>query len=123
MLALTDLGVIGVTESIYLALMTQLQNLQVELEQAGLWQCAQPSDEAMASEQPFCLDTMGFEQWLRFVFVARLAAMIEHQQPLPTVCSVAPMAEEVLPGLGLSQRQVTAVVAAIKSIDELVSHH
>ncbi len=109
------------TESIHQTLAQHLAVLQVALEQAGIWQCEEPSEEALASQQPFCVDTMGFEQWLRYVFVHRFTLMVEHQLPLPSECAVAPMAEEAFNQLPLTASARTAVVEALNAIDQLVS--
>ena len=58
------------------------------------WQSEPLAAEKYLSCEPFCLDTMSFEQWLQFVLLPRLKQLVEDGQPLPTVSGVAPMAEE-----------------------------
>ena len=65
---------------------------------------------------PFCLDTLNFDQWLQFVFLPTLYAMLEARQPLPSACAIAPMAEEILPRLGLPSGPLLASLAEIDRV-------
>ena len=47
----------------------------------------------MASTMPFMYDTLKVEEWLQWVFVPRLHALLDAQAPLPNSCSVQPLAE------------------------------
>lgn len=71
-----------------------LIDIEVELRQMGLWQAEPPSQEALASTEPFCIDTLSFPQWLQFIFVARLSRMVDEGVALPASCNISPMAEE-----------------------------
>ncbi len=73
-----------------------LQALVRELQRLNYWRELPPSPEQLASELPFCLDTLTFDQWLQWVFVANMQYLLTHQQPLPLVCAIAPVAVEVL---------------------------
>lgn len=90
--------------------------LQVAMESVDLWETDEPTEEALASTEPFCMDTMSFEQWLRYVLINRFAIMAEHQLPLPTQCSVAPMAEEALKDL-----PAQSVIDALAAVDQLLT--
>lgn len=74
-----------------------LRRLRLGLEQQALWQSAPPSPTELASEQPFCCDTLMFEQWLQFVFIPKMEALCQHQLPLPGHMSLLPMAEQSWP--------------------------
>ena len=93
-----------------------LTMVELAMESADLWETEEPSEEALASSEPFCMDTLSFEQWLRFVFIARFSIMVQHQLPLPTECAVAPMAEEAFKDL-----DATAVIDALKAVDQLLT--
>ena len=71
----------------------QLQQLEAELRTASLWGAQPPSEEAMASTMPFMYDTLQVEQWLQWVFVPRLNALLDAGATLPNSCSVQPLAE------------------------------
>ena len=75
-----------------------LGQIEAEMMRLQLWSDEPPGAEALASEQPFCVDTLSFEQWLQFVFVPTLHGIITSGGSLPQTCAVAPMAEMAFPG-------------------------
>jgi uncharacterized protein YqcC (DUF446 family) len=95
-----------------------LIDIEAQLRQLGLWDAVPPSPEALASEQPFCIDTLTLPQWLQFIFLPTLYRMLEQDQPLPERCGIAPMAEEYFRGTGLAS---TDLVEALLTVDELLS--
>jgi len=105
-----------VTSHKHAALDKCLDELQVCMQAAGLWSEEVPSEQALNSSEPFCVDTLGFEQWLQFIMVVRFKEMIQKSIPLPTHCDMSSMAQEAF--------KVPAqpkVAAAIKAIDKLLS--
>ena len=95
-----------------------LIDIEAQLRQLGQWDKVSPTAQALASEQPFCVDTLTLPQWLQFVFLPILAGMLEEGQTLPERCGIAPMAEEYFRGTGLGSSEL---VAALFRIDELLS--
>ena len=85
-------------KSIYNDVADQLLQLEVELRRLQLWQEETPPAEALASKEPFCVDTLSLPQWLQFVFLPRMVELIEGARPLPTECGIAPIAEEYFRG-------------------------
>lgn len=75
--------------------------IETDLRTAGLWSDQPPSAEALASEVPFARDAMSLERWLQYVLLPRLALLLEHGAPLPSKCSVRPLAEQDFAGRGL----------------------
>lgn len=75
---------------------TLLDDLRLELRQLGLWSDEPPPVAAMESTEPFCVDTLRLEQWLQFILIARLEAVLERGAPLPECCDILPYAEEQL---------------------------
>lgn len=71
----------------------QLLQLEAEMRTAGLWAALPPTEQAMASAMPFMYDTLQIEEWLQWVFVPRLHALIDGGLALPDECSVQPLAE------------------------------
>ena len=94
-----------------------LIDIEAQLRQLGLWDKIPPSTQALASDQPFCVDTLTLPQWLQFIFLPTLYDMLERQQ-LPGRCGIAPMAEEFFKGSGLA---TTDLVEALLRVDELLS--
>lgn len=95
-----------------------LQRIEQELRQAGLWSQQAPSAQALASTAPFCCDSMPFEHWLQFVFLARMHALLDGGLALPSQICICPMAEEALKNHG---SQVEALINRIADLDELLS--
>lgn len=73
-----------------------LQNLQKVMQQQGLWQSQAPDEQAFLSEQPFALDTMTPTEWLQWIFIPRMFALIDAKVALPTQISISPYLEEAL---------------------------
>jgi len=73
-----------------------LHNLQQAMQKLGLWQTMPPQDSAFLSSQPFALDTMAAHEWLQWIFIPRMYALLESGQPLPQQIAVVPYVEEAL---------------------------
>ncbi|KZN65346.1 YqcC family protein [Pseudoalteromonas luteoviolacea] len=95
----------------------QLAELENQLQQAKLWQTEPVEAQALASTQPFCCDTLRFEQWLQFVFIPKIQQMIREGQPLPTNIAIAPMAEVAFSG----HAQLQAIFSKLSEIDTAIS--
>ena len=103
----------------YSELADLILELQMAMQSAHVWEIDKPSSEAFASEQPFCIDTMTFEQWLRYVLIERFKMMIEHQEPLPSRCHISPMVEEAF--RGLEQNHIKQLVLITDALDRFLS--
>ncbi len=106
---------LGLTDK-HAALATLLTQLQACLQAEQLWASEPPSQQALNSTQPFCVDTLSFEQWLQFVMMPRFQQMIQTATPLPTQCDISPMAQEAFKSPSLS-----SVMVVIRAIDKLLS--
>lgn len=104
--------------NIHIAVAEVLIDIEKELRDLQLWDNEMISEEALASEQPFAVDTMTFPQWLQFVFLPRMYFMIEQQMQLPGNCGIAPMAEEYFSVLSLP---ASPLVSHLQKIDELLT--
>ncbi len=82
----------------HIAVAEILLDIECELRRARLWQDISPSPAALASQEPFAVDTLEFHQWLQFILLSRLHHLVVERLPLPTTCGVAPMAEEIYQG-------------------------
>jgi len=90
-----------------------LADLKTELIRLDLWEPVPPSPAAMASPLPFCADTLGFTQWLQWVFIPRTHAVLEGAAPLPARSGIRPMAEEALAGCGWDTGPLLGLLGAI----------
>ncbi len=95
-----------------------LIDIESELRTLGLWERIPPSTGALASEQPFCVDTLTLPQWLQFIFLPRLYLLLDIEEELPERCGVAPMAEEYFKG---SELATDSLIAALQKVDVTLS--
>lgn len=95
-----------------------LSELEAALKAARLWEETEPCAAALASQEPFCLDTLNFGQWLQFVFIVRIRLMIRQGAPLPQKSDIAAMAEEYFSG---GPRQVQTLIPILRKFDQLIS--
>ena len=73
-----------------------LMELRQAMERLDLWQAVPPSPEAFSSQAPFSLDTLSPEEWLQWIFIPRMSALIESQADLPREIAISPYIEEAL---------------------------
>ncbi|MGQ9426618.1 YqcC family protein [Gilvimarinus sp. F26214L] len=97
---------------------TLIMDLEASLRNLGLWSEQRPSAEALASQQPFCVDTLEFQQWLQFVFIERISILVERRLPLPNNSGLAPMAEEYFRGTPYSPENL---IETLRTIDRTLS--
>ncbi|WP_198782853.1 YqcC family protein [Shewanella putrefaciens] len=96
---------------------TKLAQISDCLRQAGLWSTTAPSVQAMASTAPFACDLMPLEQWLQFIFIPRMQALIDAGQPLPSQIAIAPMAQHVWQNMG----QLQLLIGVLNELDMLLN--
>ncbi|WP_430456378.1 YqcC family protein [Rheinheimera sp.] len=95
-----------------------LQAIEAELRRLQLWTELPPSAAALASQAPFCCDTMPLQQWLQYVLLPRMQALIDARLPLPGQISICPIAEEAFAGL---EERAWPLINRIADLDELLS--
>ncbi len=77
-------------------LLQRLEQLETLMRDHHHLQETPPSAGALASSQPFCLDTLEPLEWLQWVLILRMRAFVAAQQPLPQKFAVAPYFEVAL---------------------------
>jgi uncharacterized protein YqcC (DUF446 family) len=76
-------------------LLNSLMNeLETALRQKKLWQSERPSEQALASTEPFAIDFLNFSQWLQFIFIEKITLLLQLDLALPNAMAIAPMASE-----------------------------
>lgn len=99
------------------ALADQLLLIERELRVCDLWNPTPPAAQALASREPFCVDTLSFEEWLQWVFLPRMKLILERDQALPAVSGILAMAEMVYQG---RQAQMAGLLRALEAFDQLI---
>lgn len=100
-------------------LLELLVDLETALQRQRLWDATAPSPEALASELPFCVDSMHFQQWLQWIYIPRLRALVEAGGALPQGSQILPYAEESFKMQGL--KETRAILIIIGHCDRLLS--
>lgn len=80
-------------ESIYQELRENLQQLETELQTQKLWSAVAPDPKALESTTPFMYDTLKLHQWLQWVYIPRLRAVMDAKGNLPHQSHVYPLAQ------------------------------
>jgi uncharacterized protein YqcC (DUF446 family) len=103
---------------VYVLLAELMDALEEALAEAGLWERTPPPEEALASLQPFCFDTLRFPQWLQWVFVPRVRRLVREREPLPAHSAIVPYAEEYFRG---PRTPPTALLGVLERFDTLIN--
>jgi uncharacterized protein YqcC (DUF446 family) len=84
----------------------------------GRWDSNQPAVAELSSREPFCLDTLRFEQWLQWIFLPRMKQILEHGKPLPRKSGIHVYAQEYLQK---KDPPTTRLLMHIKRFDDLIT--
>lgn len=95
-----------------------LLEVEATLRTHGMWDQHRPPAEALGSEQPFCIDTLRFEQWLQWVFLPRMKEILEDSRPLPVKSGILSYAQEYL---RKDAAPTTDLLEQIKRFDDLIA--
>ena len=104
--------------NIYTELASKLLEVERALRKMNCWSDIIPSPDALASTQPFAVDTIEYIEWLQFIFLPRMHLLVDAAAPLPQHCQIAPMAEEYFKG---SSEEITELITLLKAIDTVLS--
>lgn len=102
------------SSSMYVEIASLLIDIEAELRRLRQWDEQPPSAEALASTEPFCVDTLSFPQWLQFVFLPRMHALVAAQQLPPGRCEITPLAEQYY---GEGKLNVKPLLHALDALD------
>lgn len=92
--------------------------IREEMKTKLLWAEQSPSAEALASTQPFCVDTLAFSEWIQWLMIPRLQTMIAQQMPLPQNSNMHAMSEEAFKTLDADTAQLESL---IQQLDEALN--
>jgi uncharacterized protein YqcC (DUF446 family) len=90
-----------------------LNAVEAELRCQGRWDASRPPANALASNQPFAVDFLTFDQWLQWILLPRLRELLATDAPLPTDCAIQPMAEEVYAEQAPDAQRLVALIGRI----------
>lgn len=91
-----------------------LMEIKQELQCLGLWQGTIPEPEKLNYKEPFGIDTMEFHEWIEFILIGKMSAMIDAGADLSSLrLAIAPMAEIVYAEDHLNKRKLISLLAAL----------
>lgn len=90
-----------------------LIDIEAELRRLQQWQHEAPAPEALASAEPFCVDTLTFAQWLQFIFLPRMHALVAVRKLPPGRCEIKPIAEEYFRGEKLDAENILRAIGEL----------
>lgn len=106
----------------YRTLRRVVNGIEQQLHRIDLWEAEPPPREALASEQPFSYDTMLFHQWLQWLFIPRMRAILAGHGHLPTESAIFPYATDCLrDSLRDRDQDADELLFLIQTFDELIS--
>ncbi|AHY44043.1 pseudouridine synthase [Stutzerimonas decontaminans] len=97
------------------AVAQQLLLIERELRVLALWSVEPPAPEALASVEPFCVDSLRFEQWLQWIFLPQMKTIVESGLPLPAASGICAMAE-----VAYREAKVVGLLEALRAFDRLI---
>ncbi|MCX8956855.1 YqcC family protein [Erwinia psidii] len=97
-----------------------LKTIEEILQNTGLWQTCAPNAAAFESTEPFCVDTMMPLQWLQWLFLPRMHALLGAGSELPGKLAIAPYYEVALEG-DIPGR--ATLLHALNQLDKLFESH
>ncbi|HUH37546.1 MAG TPA: YqcC family protein [Spongiibacteraceae bacterium] len=98
------------------ALAALLAELEAALHHCDAWSCILPRADRLESELPFCVDTLSFPEWLQFVLLPRLGALVEGRLPLPTASGIEAMGTLYFAG----DARADPLLQILKRLDDLL---
>lgn len=103
-------------------LLKELLCLEQYLKDIDCWDQQPPPVEALMSSMPFCIDTLEFPQWVQFIFIVRMRAIIDEGMPLPQECEIAPMAEEYFNSRNtIDKNTLKKIIQSFNKIEKLLT--
>ena len=95
-----------------------LSALEGELFALKLWQINRPSELALASVEPFAIDTLSFPEWLQFIFIEKMTQLLQLGLALPNAMAITPMATEYFKVLPINS---DGLITVIRDIDLVIN--
>lgn len=95
----------------------QLNQIEDEMLKIKLWQTTPPDADAFLSQEPFAIDTMEANEWLQWIFIPRMRALIDAKANLPQGFALHPYFEEAFK----EQDDLNQLLDLIKHLDDLSS--
>lgn len=93
-----------------------LSLLEAELRAQDRWDPSPPDAAALQSTVPFAADLLSFDQWLQWILLPRLQALLDLGAALPARCAIRPMAEEVYSDDDLAAQRIVGLLGELDRV-------
>lgn len=93
------------------------ESIEAEMRRLDIWANEPPGAAALQSQAPFCHDTLGFAEWMQWIFLPRVNEVLGGRRQMPQHSNIHAYAEEVLRNSGHDAQQLLFL---IRSFDEVV---
>lgn len=102
----------------YAEVRQHLLRIEQQLDSLDLSQECAPDAQAFESQEPFCVDTMSPEQWLQWILLPRMFALIDSSAPLPRRFAIAPYFE-----VAFKERllEVQPLIVLLQELDSMLN--
>lgn len=91
-----------------------LQDIEQAMRELSLWQDIPPAPSAFESTEPFSVDTMSADQWLQWVMLPRMYALLAVNASLPSRFAITPYFEVAFP-------ESTILLVTLQRLDNLLN--
>lgn len=95
-----------------------LLDIEHALQDLGLWSAEPLALERLHSTAPFCVDTLGFHEWLQWIFIPRMRNVVARQQRLPSSARIMPMGEQCFAHLGRRQQPLLELLSQVDRLSQ-----
>ncbi|QLB20197.1 anhydro-N-acetylmuramic acid kinase [Vespertiliibacter pulmonis] len=93
-----------------------LTALENAMKEHNVWEAAAPSAEALESTEPFSVNTLSPTQWLQWIFIPRMKALLEAGSELPRNFTVTHYLEESLK----DEKYLAALHSPLAKLEQLL---
>jgi uncharacterized protein YqcC (DUF446 family) len=102
----------------YAVVESKIDAIEAEMKRIGMWREVAPTPEQLQFKQAFGGDKLAFEQWLQFVFIARVGEIIRTGGDFPAQSQVSGRAYREWKMWGVTEN-VDALLEMLAAFDAL----
>ncbi len=96
-----------------------VEDIEAEMKRIELWEEERPALSRLGSPQPFCFDTLRFQQWLQWLFLPRMRRILAAGGAgMPSESGIHAYAEECLRE---DPRDTDELLSLIRRFDEVIT--
>ncbi len=98
------------------AMQLALTALRAELMAVDWWTNTSPSEAALNSQEPFCVDHLTFSQWLQWVYIPKMQRYMQEKKQIPSHSGLYSIAEEAWRGCEAYNKRLLALMQILDDL-------